>query len=435
MSYFYLTRLLKERINGELVDYFAEHPEYNKITISDKFSYKNRPQYGIILRNSSGSQIHLAADNFKGEFYSHVSLFKLHNKPGKSVEWAKENQGGIFYEKKEDVSSQIDGYTRTFTVSHTIILDDIDHHPLRKDIAVVVTYPDGSQRNLEIQSIGEKTVTLFESIPLGYELEVIYVVKNMAEEGFYYIEITDKDEYIVAPLLRKKELLVERATGAETSFDLSFTPLEESEFVNYGESSSLVRNEDYKIEDNKLILLNSLESSLSLNIDYLVPDEIQGPFKITGSIDSPVRGVDVFFASNPIIGDKMAIHVAEERMRIGRQLGGRWEMSISMDVFSRDSLQREEITDLLLMFWGFKKEQFDAEGIYFKEMNYGGETEEMYDEEAQEPYFISSVDMTFDVVWEIVQPYPKILRAIQVNEKLFPKTIIRSTEILGEKVG
>lgn len=94
--YFYLSGALKRRIILELQDSFSAHPIYNKIVpfIQTKNAFPERPQFGIILKNTSGNQVALSADNFLGMLHSHVMLC-FWGTPAFPLEWVREDQAVI----------------------------------------------------------------------------------------------------------------------------------------------------------------------------------------------------------------------------------------------------------------------------------------------------------------------------------------------------
>ena len=76
----------------ELQDSFSKHALYNKIVpnIQNKYSFKERPQFGVVVKGASGNKIQLSADNFIGEVLSHVMLAYVgeHQFP---LEWVRED--------------------------------------------------------------------------------------------------------------------------------------------------------------------------------------------------------------------------------------------------------------------------------------------------------------------------------------------------------
>lgn len=102
--YFQLTEALKRRFILELRRFWATHPKYRDIVdhIQGKYSFEERPQYGIIVKTGGGNQVKLSADNYMGIDESYVFLTKVKGYPGFSVEWVIEDalaiqgNGGAF---------------------------------------------------------------------------------------------------------------------------------------------------------------------------------------------------------------------------------------------------------------------------------------------------------------------------------------------------
>lgn len=90
--YYYLTQSLKRRLILELQDSFSRHPVYEKVVpyIQNKFSFSERPQFGIVVKNSTANKVALSADNFIGTVESHVMLAYL-KRPVYPLEWVRED--------------------------------------------------------------------------------------------------------------------------------------------------------------------------------------------------------------------------------------------------------------------------------------------------------------------------------------------------------
>jgi hypothetical protein len=90
--YYYLVGALKRRLILELQDSFSQHPVYRKIVpnIQNKFSFKERPQLGIVVKGSSANKIQLSADNFIGIVQSHIMLAYV-GQPVYPLEWVRED--------------------------------------------------------------------------------------------------------------------------------------------------------------------------------------------------------------------------------------------------------------------------------------------------------------------------------------------------------
>ena len=136
--YYHLTTAVQRRFILELRRYWSYHPKFRDMVdnIQGKFSFKERPQRGIILKTSSANQVQLSSDNYLGIVESYVHLAKVPNYPGLAIEWVREdsraiqdNQGlfpssaGIYYmEFTEDNQFYVDP-----------LLDVIDETALQVD--------------------------------------------------------------------------------------------------------------------------------------------------------------------------------------------------------------------------------------------------------------------------------------------------------------
>lgn len=95
--YFQLTEAIKRRMIIELRRYWKDHPKYQDLVdnIQGKFSFRERPQHGIIVKTGSASTVALANDNYMGTTYSYVSLLKVENYFGQAIEWVREDAAAI----------------------------------------------------------------------------------------------------------------------------------------------------------------------------------------------------------------------------------------------------------------------------------------------------------------------------------------------------
>ena len=95
--YFRMTEALKRRMIMELRKYWQFHPRYPDLVdhIQGKYSFRERPSYGIIVKTSGGNRVDLSADNYLGIVESYVYLIKVKNSPGVAVEWVREDSLAI----------------------------------------------------------------------------------------------------------------------------------------------------------------------------------------------------------------------------------------------------------------------------------------------------------------------------------------------------
>ena len=66
--YYFLTESVKRRVILELRRYWSYHPKYPDLPdhIQGKYSFRERPQYGIVIKTGSANRVDLSPDNYLG---------------------------------------------------------------------------------------------------------------------------------------------------------------------------------------------------------------------------------------------------------------------------------------------------------------------------------------------------------------------------------
>ena len=342
--YYYLTQALKRRLVLELQDSFSKHPVYSKIVpnIQNKYSFKERPQYGIVVKGASANKVALSADNVVGTVMSHVMLANV-GEPTNPLEW------------------------------------------VREDIRC-------------INANGGRMPT-----PPGiYYLEVLKAPANSNEPGVFAMDplVTVTDE----PVLRFE-------SGIEQEAQLQQLPVQGT--LRLWENSRFLYQEgvhyevDYSTGAIRLLTRATPGGVLTASYRYATPSI--GPVEFFWNIAnfSVLSGVVLAFGKRAQEGDKVAIVVYEDRVETATAHGGRFDASFDLDVITRDPNQMEEITDLTWMYlWAQKRESLSSEGIELTDVSLGGETEEVYDETADDFFYNHSVNVQIQADWEIHVPLP-----------------------------
>lgn len=91
--YFYLVGALRNRLILELQDCFSRHPVYRKIVpyIQSRYSFSERPEFGIVVKGSTSNKVQLDASNFIGHLQSHVMLAQVEGQRVAPLEWVRED--------------------------------------------------------------------------------------------------------------------------------------------------------------------------------------------------------------------------------------------------------------------------------------------------------------------------------------------------------
>jgi len=349
--YYFLTQQIQRVFIDELRNYWSYHPRYQDIVdhIEGKYSFRERPQYGIVLKNSSGNQVQLAADNFQGYVDSYVYLANVEGKPGLSLEWVKEdgvaiqNNGGIF-----PTAPGI--YYLDFCDANGNPTDQAFYlDPLLEVVSETVLKINDTQYQLQSGGFLAGTLRLYR-MPGNIQLY----------EGTNYN--------------------VDTVTGEITLLD------------------DLVSEEDF------------------LSADYKVPGETSGPWPVmeNRALTEPIPGVVLAFGRRVTAGDRLAVVVQGERSISAMEFGGRWDLTLDVDVIARDPLAQREILDQTSLYlWATVRPRLSTAGIEILSINMGGETEEVYDDNAEDWFYNASFSLQLQTDWSIHVPLGICIRGVE----------------------
>lgn len=332
--FYYLTQAVTERFIHELRDFWATHPKYPDLVgnIQGKYSFEQRPQYGIVLKTGAANKIQLSADNFVGTVQSFVSMAKIPGFPGLSCEWVRED-------------------------------------------------------SLAIQANNG----VFPSPP-----------------GVYYIEMTEDNQFYVDPLLDVPNERVTLVTPSEAI--LQQVPYAGSlRLIEIPNGRLLVEGVDYTIDPDGVTihLSQPLPQGLGLRAVYRYTGTSTGPWEanqLTG-YNKAIPGCVLAFGRRGKKGDRFAVLVSETREDAYLEYGGRWDLSIDLDVISRDVYAQREIADLTTMFfWALLRPIVVDQGLDITEVSMGGESEEVFDDNADDYFYNSTISMTVQTDWFMYLP-------------------------------
>lgn len=325
--YYQLTGAVKRRFIEELRKYWVHHPKYPDLAdnIQGKYSFKERPQHGMIIKTGSASRNSLSADNFVGSVHSYVSLAALQGSKSQFLEWVREN-----------------------------------------------------------------TQMLVRGEPFP------------SKPGVYYIEIADNNEFFVDPLLSVYDEPVLMTSSTEGV--LLNTPLQGTLRLYEVPSNQPV---EFTIDGDKITLATPLASNTTISADYRYAGASTGPFKYKenySNVDA-IPGAILVFGRKVEVGDKMAVIVQPKRDLAYQEYGGKWEMSVDIEVIARDVYAQQEISDQTLVYmWAMLRTALSKEGIEITDVSLGGESEEVYDENGDDYFYNGSLSVSLTTEWAIQMP-------------------------------
>lgn len=359
--YFQLTENVQRRFILELRRYWSYHPKFRDDLVKNiqgKYSFRERPQMGIIVKNASGNQVRLAPDNFQGTLKSYVLAARVEKNPGLFLEWVREDSAaikrnggvfptapGVYYLTIEEVAENMSSFT--FFIDP--LLD------VRDETLMMVNPTTGR-------------------VGPGKFLEGSLTVFLMPGN----IELKENINYTTDP-----------ETG-EINF---FTPLAGNDFysVDYrwpatapGESPAVLPN-----------------------------DEPWTGVPNRGLIE-PLPGVVLAFGRRIEAGDVMAVVVSRERQIAAREFGGRWDLSLDFDVVARDPHTQREILDQTVMYIAnVLRSRLSSEGMEIDVVTMGGETEEIAYENSDDYFYGASFSVTVQTDWSLHVPVAAMIQRVE----------------------
>lgn len=384
---------------------------------------EQRAQYSIVLKSQSGGNRQLAADNFLGTLVSYVGMAYLENKPGQFLEWVREDSANLVnIHFRENVSNlMLDGSDdsvgnkspngrRTYLkVPGPIVVSDQNLSTATTTFHIRV---DVNNKPASVESIDGTNgiVQLRVAPPTGSIIRMTWLERRLADSGLYYITLEDENgvpsdsSFMVDRVKMVTSEIVIDATGGETTATLAHIPIEKTlrlYRINNVVFPSSLYSVDYST--GTITFNDPLEAGQSIVAAYRYYDTTLGPFEYHQNTcnSSAISGVILAFGRKLVPGDKAVVVITSNRGEVAQMYGGRWTMSLSMDVIAQDSIQQEEITDSLVEYiWIQKKPRFDAEGITITNINPGSDSTDVYDETGNFMYFVSSVDVDVETDWE-----------------------------------
>ena len=371
--YHFLTEATKRLIIDELRRFWQYHPKYKDIVehIQGKYSFRERPQYGIVLKTSSATPLRLSADNFLGTISSYVYLTGVQEHPGLSIEWVREDARAI-----------------------------------------------------------QDNQGAFPSPP-----------------GIYYIEVRESEtrrppyskepsyEFYVDPLLDVVDESLQKVSSFVWQTQHPFVRGTLRLYEMPG-SIAYVEGVNYTADPTtgNITLTNPLLSRQWLSADYRYAADSTGPWGITENFDNnqAIPGVVLAFGRRIQAGDQLAVVVHGVRQPTAFEYGGKWDVSIELEVVARDVESQQEITDMTMGYLhGILRTRLSTIGVEIMDVSMGGESEDSYDENADDYYYTASISMSMQTDWAIHVPIERVIRKVspQTSEQYAISAALTDNEL------
>jgi len=430
---------IKRRLLSEVEDAFQNHPAFNeKVKVYHKYPYNERVQYGVVLRNTSASQMRMSADNYLADLLSHVRLARTTDTGGQtfpslSIEWVRENQTDVTELKVEDVSSLVNDTTRMFQTSQQILAGS-GNTKFATNVGQVTITIDGAQVLPEYIN-GEKSVVILRQAPVnGSSVIITYFARKIVPPGIYIIDFIEDNQFEVMPFyIIDREEVIESTTGTEITADLenqNVQPGSDSLVLEYKNSNvpvALVRGTDYSIDyaNGTITFLTPLSKGYQLFADYrwIPQNYYNGPYTVDiyQENHTALPGLVIAVARRAKKGDRQAVIVSKFRESQARIYGGHWTMNLELSVIAKDPIQMEEMAEQIINWlWAVRKNVLEFEGITLNSVEPTGETEEAFTETTGDVYYTTSISINVQSEWQEFVPYLFKIKNVTPNIQVWP---------------
>lgn len=175
---------------------------------------------------------------------------------------------------------------------------------------------------------------------------------------------------------------------------------------------------DYAVDwqTGEVRFLHPLDPGTTVVADYKYPGTSRGPFALgQGDVanNEAIPGVVLAFGRSLGDGDVAAVVVGRDRMDVADVYGGKAEMSLDIDVIARDAMTRSELADAVTLYlWQLQRERLAEEGLILTSVSLSGESEEAYDDTADDYFYMANISINLMTDWEIHVAYPLYIQRV-----------------------
>lgn len=349
----WLTSATKKRVIRELKKILYDHPRYrgDSENVQNKYAFTERPNRGVIVNGTSADRVRLSADNYIGRHSSFVMLAPVENYPGTTIEWTIENVNAL-----AQLSPKRD----------------------------VFPSPPGVYR-VKIQDLPDEA----HSTPGHFTVDPLLTVIN--EPLLVFSSSADRDAQLPHDNIYPK--------SARLWLD---------------NRVMLIPDVDYNIDDatGHITFLKATPAGASVTADYRYITPTIGPFEFYREQPdlNAVPGAVLAFGDRAQQFDQQDIVVTDERVYTMDVYGGKFEVNFELIAFTKDSDDREKMSDYIIAKVLEIQNMLGFEGIELLDISPGGESEEVYNPETDDYFYDSTIALSFRVDWEIYVPLPVVVQ-------------------------
>jgi len=242
--------------------------------------------------------------------------------------------------------------------------------------------------------------------------------------GVYIIDITGSysersGTFTVTPFVHvTKEPIIKFVQGDEGVAALLNTPYEGSVRLVLNDLGHLIEGTEFTIDydTGEIAFLKDFRPDDFVWAEYIYQGAATGPhvWQQDKMTNTGIPGVILAFGGRVADNDRMAVVITEGIVPTHRAYGGKWEMGYSLEMFARDSIQFEEIVDhILVTLAGPSYAKLHDEGVHVTNFSFGGEAEDVYDEDSDEWIHNGSLSIDIMTNWMIHVPILPLVRSVE----------------------
>lgn len=356
----WLVNATKKRIIWEVQRILYDHPRYraDSKNVYNKYSFDSREQRGVVVNSASADRVRLSADNYIGRLSSFVMMAPVGNCPMTSLEWVKEN--------------------------------------------------------LQLLEQYSSTRSVFPSPPGVY----VVTVTRLPEDG-----LNKPGEFVVDPVLTvRNERLITFSSSTHSEAQLMRADIYPGSVRLWLDGRRpLLRGVDFQVDEASglVTFLRDTPTGSAVYADYRYAIPSQGPYPLQRETTNAtaIPGAILAFGDRLQLGDKIAVVVTEDRAEVAEVYGGKFEVNFELLVFSRDSEDREKLSDYLVIKILERQNQLGYDGLELIDIAPGAESEEVYNAETDEHFYEVPVSISMRVDWTINQPLPVEVFRVETTTK------------------
>jgi len=233
--------------------------------------------------------------------------------------------------------------------------------------------------------------------------------------------------FIVDPIITVlNEPLILFNSSADQYAQLSFQNVYPGSLrLSLNNRRGLIPNVDYSVnynapdETTEVTFLQPTPAGDAVYADYRYQLPQQGPYHFyrDWSDEASIPGAVLAFGDRCQKGDEMAIVVTNTRAEVAEVYGGKFEVTFSLIVFARDSIDRERMSDYVVEKVLERQNSLGYEGLELIDITPGGESEEVYNAEIDDYYYESAVTLSMRVDWETWVPLPIVINRVDLTSE------------------